>query len=239
MPSGRDRLLTAARSLLSAQPDREPSTREIYTAAGVGAPTLYHHFGDKDGLLDAAIEDAFGDYLSRKRMVPQTGDLLADFAAGWDMHVRFGVENPALYRLMYSANDGRRSSSAETAEKALREGLERLAAAGILTVSIDEAVAMTTATAIGCVTELVRTSQPAEAPVAHRMRDTLIAELSGGGDQVDDAAKAARTLLSRMPEVEQVMTSPEAALLGQWLRTLAAHFDQAASTPPHLKGHTE
>jgi hypothetical protein len=28
-------------------------------------------------------------------------DLLADFVAGWDIHIGSGVENPVLYSLMY------------------------------------------------------------------------------------------------------------------------------------------
>ncbi|NED61403.1 TetR/AcrR family transcriptional regulator, partial [Streptomyces sp. SID10244] len=90
-----------------------------------------HHFGDKDGLLQAVTDEAFAEYLERKRAVTRSGDLLVDFAAGWDMHVGFGVENPALYALMYGGAD-HQSAAAQTAEAELRRGLERLADAGLL-----------------------------------------------------------------------------------------------------------
>src|ERR1039458_1877956 len=70
MESGKRRLMEAARSLLAEHPEREPSTRELYEAAGVTPPTLYHHFGTKDGLLEAVVEEAFSSYLERKRGVP-------------------------------------------------------------------------------------------------------------------------------------------------------------------------
>ncbi|MFC4858617.1 TetR/AcrR family transcriptional regulator [Actinophytocola glycyrrhizae] len=53
----RDRLLTAATELLTASP--EVSTRAICERAGVQAPTLYHYFGNKQGLLAAVVEDRF------------------------------------------------------------------------------------------------------------------------------------------------------------------------------------
>src|SRR6202012_4358989 len=99
--------------------------------------TLYHHFGTKDGLLEAVAEEAFAAYLERKRGAPRTGDLLADFAAGWDMHIGFGVENPVLYALIYGREEGRRSRAAQVAEAELRRGLEQLASAGLLRIGVD------------------------------------------------------------------------------------------------------
>jgi AcrR family transcriptional regulator len=145
MESGKRRLMEATRSLLAEHPEREPSTRQLYEAAGVAPPTLYHHFGTKDGLLEAVVEEAFSSYLERKRGVPVTGDLLIDFAAGWDMHIGFGVDNPVLYALMYGREEGRQSRAAQTAEAELRRGLEQLASAGLLRIGVDEATAVTTA----------------------------------------------------------------------------------------------
>lgn len=221
---GRERLMEAARSLLAEHPDREPSTRALYEAAGVGAPTLYHHFGDKDGLLEAVVERAFASYLERKSEVPRTGDLLADFAAGWDMHVGFGVANPLLYTLMYSRDEGRHTRAAATAGAKLRQGLERLAETGLLRPSVEEAVAMTTAMAIGCVTQLNRSGMPATSPLARSMRNALLAQLTGQSADCDDADQAARVLLARLGSASELFTTAETALLRQWLVSLAEHF---------------
>jgi AcrR family transcriptional regulator len=223
MTSGRSRLVEAARSLLAEHPEREPSTRELYEVAGVAPPTLYHHFGTKAGLLEAVVEEAFSAYLERKRGVPRTGDLLTDFAAGWDMHIGFGVENPVLYALMHGREEGQRPRAAQTAEAELRRGLERLADAGLLRIGVDEAVAVTTAMAIGCVTQLIHDGGSATGPVARSMRAALMSELTGHSPERDDAGHAARLLLARLGSVSGLFTPAEEALLRQWLHTLGKH----------------
>jgi AcrR family transcriptional regulator len=231
MDSGKRRLMEAARSLLAAHPGREPSTRELYEAAGVAPPTLYHHFGTKGGLLEAVVEEAFSSYLERKRGVPLTGDLLIDFAAGWDMHIGFGVDNPVLYALMYGRAEGRRCRAAQAAEAELRRGLQQLAGAGLLRIGVDEAMAVTTAMAIGCVTQLVHGGGSATGPVAQSMRSALMSELTGHSPERNDAGQAARLLLARLGSVSGLFTPAEEGLLRQWLHTLTRHF---ASMPSDL-----
>lgn len=223
MESGKSRLIEAARLMLAEHPGREPSTRELYEAAGVAAPTLYHHFGDKDGLLQAVSEGAFAAYLERKRSVPRTGDLLADFAAGWDMHVSFGVENPVLYAIMYGRGDRRRSPAAQTAEAELRRGLERLKGAGLLRTDVDEAIAVTTAMAIGCVTRLIQDGGSATGPLARRIRGALMSELTAQAHEPGTADQAAALLLARLGPSPALFTPAEEALLRQWLHALATH----------------
>lgn len=231
MEPGRQRLIDAAHLLLARHPDREPSTRELYELAGVAAPTLYHHFGTKEGLLETVVEQAFSAYLERKSTVPDTGDLLADFAAGWDVHIEFGVQNPALYRLMYGSAGGRRCGAAEKADAELRRQLTRFADEGLLQTSVDEAVRMTTAMAIGCVTQLAHDGSLADGFIAHTMRAALIAKLTGSSARRDDAGRAARLLLARLGSAADLFTPAEHALLRQWLRTIADHLDPPTTVP--------
>ncbi len=223
--TGQERLRAAAGALLQERPDHEPSTREVCEAAGVNAPTLYHYFGTKAGLMDAVVQDAFEAYLLRKRGARRSGDLVIDFAAGWDLHVAFGVENPVLYALMHDRAEGRATPSpaALEAERLLREGLLRLDEAGLLQIGVDVALAMTTATAIGCVQQLVRSGQPADAELAHSMRDGLMAALFGRAPRPDDVAASARYLASRLGRIPELFTAAEEALLRQWLLALADH----------------
>lgn len=224
--------MDAASMLLAQHPDREPSTRELYEAAGVAAPTLYHHFGTKEGLLEAVVENAFTAYLQRKHEVPRTGDLLVDFAAGWDMHVEFGVENPVLYRLMYTRPDAQRSSAAMIAETELRLALEQLADAQLLRIDLDTALAVTTAMAMGCVMQLNQTGGSATGATARSIRTALIAELTGHALEDIDPGQAARLLLARLGSAGGLFTPAEEALLHQWLRSLAEHLEQAQPAPP-------
>src|ERR1700752_1397331 len=85
----RDRLLLAATQLLDEAAGGPVSTREITQRAGVRAPTLYHHFGSKQALLDAVVSHGFKEFLQSRRQSDSAGDALADVRAGWDSHVAF------------------------------------------------------------------------------------------------------------------------------------------------------
>jgi AcrR family transcriptional regulator len=125
-------LLDAAAGVLAERGVDGASTREIYKRAGVKAPTLYHHFGDKRGLMDAVVTDAFERYLAEKRRLRPTGDPFVDLRRGWDAHVAFARANPVIYQLMFPAGGARPSEAARESRRLLREGFDRLAAEGQL-----------------------------------------------------------------------------------------------------------
>ena len=98
------RIIVAAAGLLARSVDGDVSTREICDAAGVTAPTLYHYFRDKEGLLRAVVDFGWTNFLESKRTVAavvhdQIGD---DIRAGWNNHIEFAQKNPNFYRLMWS-----------------------------------------------------------------------------------------------------------------------------------------
>lgn len=71
------------------------TTRAVAASAGVQAPAIYRLFGDKRGLIDAVAEHGYQAYLSTKR--PTGGlDPVDGLRVGWDLHVEFGLANPAL-----------------------------------------------------------------------------------------------------------------------------------------------
>ena len=96
--NARDRLLAGAELLDEAQ-GGEVSTRAICDRAGVQAPTLYHLLWQQAG---AARRRAH----PRLRIPRQAGRVRggrrpAGMRTAWDLHVRFGVENPNFYMLIY------------------------------------------------------------------------------------------------------------------------------------------
>jgi AcrR family transcriptional regulator len=125
-------LLDSAAAVLAERGVAGASTREIYTRAGVKAPTLYHHFGDKRGLMDAVVTDAFERYLAGKRRLRTTGDPFVDAHRGWDAHVAFARANPVVYQLMFPAGGAPPSQAAQESRRLLREGFEQLATQGAL-----------------------------------------------------------------------------------------------------------
>ena len=99
--AARDRLLLAATQLLDEAAGGPVSTREITERAGVRAPTLYHHFGSKQALLDAVVSHGFKEFLRSRRASSDNNDPLEDVRAGWDSHVAFGLEFPGAYAHIY------------------------------------------------------------------------------------------------------------------------------------------
>ncbi|MCX7800273.1 MAG: TetR/AcrR family transcriptional regulator [Fimbriimonadales bacterium] len=84
-PSGRERLLDAASRLFREGSFRDVSVADLTKAAGVQAPTLYHHFRDKEGLYLAWAERALVglNVRIREALVGKTGtrESLAAIAA--------------------------------------------------------------------------------------------------------------------------------------------------------------
>src|ERR1700752_901328 len=100
----RTRILKAASELLARPTDADISTRAVCKAAGVTAPTLYHHFGDKEGLLAAVVDFGWAAFLESKRSTAAVvhEHVSDDIRAGWDNPLAFARENPNLYKLMWS-----------------------------------------------------------------------------------------------------------------------------------------
>jgi AcrR family transcriptional regulator len=92
-------ILDAAAGLLETDGAAGLTTRAVCEAAGVTAPTLYHHFGDKDGLERALVKRAMGEFMQRKRAPSATADLLEQLRFGWDVALEFALKRPALYAL--------------------------------------------------------------------------------------------------------------------------------------------
>ena len=95
------RLLRAAAELLATSGGSAVSTRQITQLAGVTAPTLYHHFGDKEGLFDAVVAAGFEEYVAGERDFAPSGQPLEDIRRLWDNHVQFGLNQPELYLVMF------------------------------------------------------------------------------------------------------------------------------------------
>ena len=60
--ANRERILDAARKLLAEQGPDALTMQAVATAAGVGKGTVFHRFGDRDGLTQALIDDYMRDF---------------------------------------------------------------------------------------------------------------------------------------------------------------------------------
>jgi AcrR family transcriptional regulator len=104
------------------------TTRIVCARSGVTAPTLYHHFGDADGLLDEAVSLGFAQFMQRKRAQPARKNPELQVLAGWDDYVSFARERPHLYLAMTMRTlEGRNITAARESRAHLISRLERLA----------------------------------------------------------------------------------------------------------------
>src|SRR5258706_12158990 len=132
----RPRILEPAAGLLARSADADVSTRAICDAAGVSPPTLYHHFGDKDGLLAAVVDFEWARFLETKRAVAEVvhEHVADDIRAGWNNHIDFARENPNSYKLMWSPAVAPTSAAVHEAHQMLLDRMELGASRGQLQV---------------------------------------------------------------------------------------------------------
>ena len=102
----RKALLEAAEALLLEGGPKKLSIRAVVKRSGFSAPTIYHHFGDKDGLIDAVLELRVAEQLEMMRQVPKYSDSLKYLREITNSYIEFGLQNPIHYRLMSSPRPG-------------------------------------------------------------------------------------------------------------------------------------
>ncbi len=219
----RERLIEAAAELLTR--DGGVSTRAVCEAAGVGPPTLYHHFGDKDGLVRAAIATAYESNLARKRARRPSGDPVEDIRRGWDEHVAFARRNPGFYRLMYAYADASPEppAPAREAREILMGEIRRAAQAGRLRVEPDLAAEVigTAVRGVGAMVSSAAESASTDAANA-LIREAVLGALFTEVDEGDgDAAAHALALAEVVRAGGAGFSGAESALLEEWLGRLA------------------
>ncbi|GAA4633722.1 TetR/AcrR family transcriptional regulator [Actinoallomurus vinaceus] len=217
----RERILDAAARLLTESDGAPLSTRAVCAAAGIGAPSLYHHFGDKDGLLDAVVAYGFERFIADERARSATGDPVEELRRGWDANVTYGLEYPAFYTLMYGT--ARRGEAADEAYRVLVELVEKVARAGRLRVPVETAARMISAAGVGVTLSLISGDRN-DPELSPRAREAVLAAVTT--DQLDDgpsspsalAVALATALADRTPAA---LTEAETTLLREWLTRLA------------------
>jgi AcrR family transcriptional regulator len=187
--STREILLEAALKVLEEEGEAHFSTRNVCAIANVTAPTLYHHYGNADGLLSAALAEAFAQFLESKRAAVQSGDPVKALSQGWDDYVRFAAARPRLYAAMLSrVLRGGQIQAAEQAFALLIERITAIAAEGRLARTVDEAAdilwASANAASLLHVTARLRQVTPPTSAVLKDIRDRamqaiLISETGG------------------------------------------------------------
>jgi len=133
-------ILDAAEGLLVEMGPEGFSMRRLVARCGVSAPTIYHHFRDKQGLIDALLEERFSELVRELEAARRPGDPLGTLRAYLLLFTGFGLRNPSHYRLLALVRepDLPPPQTAERARALLRDPLLRLEEAGRLRVASAE-----------------------------------------------------------------------------------------------------
>src|SRR5580698_11102175 len=133
-------LLAAALKVLEDKGEAQFSTRAVCALARVTAPTLYHHYGSADGLLSAAMTEAFSQFLESKKAAVQSPEPVTALREGWDDYVRFAAARPRLYAAMMArVLQGAQIPAAQQAFALLIERISAIGAQGRLDPTVEAA----------------------------------------------------------------------------------------------------
>jgi len=104
------------------------SMRRLAERCGYTAPTIYHYFRDKPGLIDALLEERFSGLLEGLRSVAPSKDPADTMRSLSRAFVDFGMLNPTFYRLLTTPRpeSGEPPQAAEEARAVLEEPILEL-----------------------------------------------------------------------------------------------------------------
>jgi AcrR family transcriptional regulator len=97
----RQAILDAAAALFLEQGYQGFSLRQVAERIGYSATTIYNHFDHKDDLLFTVAEAGFARFGASIAAAASAADPLARLAAIGRAYVRFGLDNPSYYTLMF------------------------------------------------------------------------------------------------------------------------------------------
>lgn len=96
-------LLDATVDLIAASGSVEGvSLRAAAKGAGVSPMAVYNHFADKEALLEAAVEHCWTEFRAVIAAARDEPDPAARLRAAGDAYVRFALDQPGKYAVMFS-----------------------------------------------------------------------------------------------------------------------------------------
>jgi AcrR family transcriptional regulator len=130
--STRRAILDATAELLFERGAEQLTIRRVEERSGCRAPTIYHYFHDKTGLIDTLLEEGCARLLARLRRVPRREDPVAYLRELARAYVQFGLENRTHYALISAPrrDSARLLPSAEAARLLVYGALEAASEAG-------------------------------------------------------------------------------------------------------------
>lgn len=204
------------------------TTRAVSAVAGVQAVAIYRAYGDMDGLVEAAVDRGFEQYLRAKTDRVRHEDPVEDLREGWDLHIGFGLAHPHVYALMYGRPDTRRPGRAAAHADEILHGLvDAVARAGRLATDVESAARAVHAAGRGVTLSLIEVAEDQRDPLlSHRVREALLAAVTSDEPTAPHAASPrasyAAALAATAGDGPAVLSATELGLLQEWLVRLAS-----------------
>ncbi len=152
-PDIRARIIAVAAELVAEGGTAAATTRAIAKAAHLQPPAIYRLFGDKRRLLDAVAEAVLTAFVISKADRTCDPDPVADLASGWETYIAFGLAHPDVFAILHAP--GAASPAMVAGLDVLRARVSRVARAGRLRVSVEQATELLHATGVGVVLSLL------------------------------------------------------------------------------------
>lgn len=128
-------ILDATEALMLEANGSDFSIRALGKRSGYSAPTVYHYFGDKDGLIEALLDERVSHLADQLERVEPTGDARADLRALLLAYYRFSAANPTFTRLMWTLSrkgESRMPDAMGRVRRCIEDTLARFAESGRL-----------------------------------------------------------------------------------------------------------
>jgi len=176
-------ILDATEALLIESNGSDFSIRALGQRCGYSAPTVYHYFGDKDGLIDALLEERIDGLAEELECVAPVGDTLLDLRATLLTYVEFSASNPSFSRLMWTLSrkgESRVPPAIERVKECISGPMRKLIESGRIK-DFEEGVAGQILWALIHGLVSLRLTEPAvdwSPDLAERSLDTLLAGMS-------------------------------------------------------------
>jgi AcrR family transcriptional regulator len=220
----RERILNEAVKLINKGGREALSTRSVAEAAEVQAPTLYRLFGDMRGLLDAVAEQGINSAFKKKKEFVPGANPVDDLRKLWEQHTYFGLNNPAVYSLIFGEpRPDHVSTAAEQAKSIMRDVISRIAKAGNLRVTEKRAAELVYAASSGAVLYLL--NLPEDERDLSLAKDTceaiIVAITTDNGKKVHKSPQSAAIALNASLNEMESLTAGEKLLLSELLEKIA------------------
>lgn len=204
MPDVKDTLLDVAYRVLEEEGPSALTTRRVCEEAGVTMPTLYHHFGNRDGLLSAVHAVALEKFMAKKRALAQTADPVADVRSSCEQVLEFAIAHPAV-TVAVMARAVEQPPMFHQAYALMRHRIERCARDGELRVPVEQAAEHMWAVIQGLVLSIVA-SPTGAAPSRQSTRAALDALF---GALVGNSSPARRKSQGRGQTADSLVTETD------------------------------